>query len=241
MALSCIALADVSVTPLTDLTWSLGENTTQLDDGTLQFTGTGSTWSVYGSSAALGEKAITLNKDEELTVCYTASITTIDSILTLALVNSNGAVVMGTSYKDDSQNDKTFVRLGTTTETGDAVSRGYAFAGTNNSTSVANIGDYSTLTTNPVVNQEYTLTFKVAYDASQSNFVGTLGYSLGNDTVTVILGESFSVDKHVVTFDGNSTSKASAMSLSVTSIPEPATATLSLLALAGLAARRRRR
>ncbi|MBQ8516542.1 MAG: PEP-CTERM sorting domain-containing protein [Akkermansia sp.] len=61
-------------------------------------------------------------------------------------------------------------------------------------------------------------------------------------TATVNLGKDFVLDKIVFCGDGpnNATGIWTFKNVSVTAVPEPTTATLSLLALAGLAARRRR-
>ena len=61
------------------------------------------------------------------------------------------------------------------------------------------------------------------------------GLNIGHDTITEV---SFNVDDMVQTFD---MAYSNAGTVSITLVPEPATATLSLLALAGLAARRRRK
>lgn len=61
------------------------------------------------------------------------------------------------------------------------------------------------------------------------------GLNIDHDTITEV---SFNVDDMVQTFD---MAYSNAGTVSITLVPEPATATLSLLALAGLAARRRRK
>ena len=61
------------------------------------------------------------------------------------------------------------------------------------------------------------------------------GLNIDHDTITEA---SFNVDDMVQTFD---MAYSNAGTVSITLVPEPATATLSLLALAGLAARRRRK
>ena len=61
-------------------------------------------------------------------------------------------------------------------------------------------------------------------------------------TTTINMGQGFTLDKIVVWGDGaNNASNWSVTEMTIRSIPEPTTATLSLLALAGLAARRRRK
>ncbi len=170
---------------------------------------------------------------------YSCSFNKTDSVLTLALANDTGAVVMGKTYADD-------VRLATTTETGDAVARGYAFGGTNNDAQVANTSDYTTLGRNFTVNETNTVTFTVAYDSAKSEFVGTLTYDGASKSVD--LGDSFAVNAITATFDGDrgylgyvNDIKLTVSTVPPPAVPEPTTATLSLLALAGLAARRRRK
>lgn len=98
-------------------------------------------------------------------------------------------------------------------------------------------------------NKTATISASTVLDADE-NVVLTL--SIGGTAVTtpgvatINLGKDFALEGIVVCGDGaNSTANWNVTSLSVTtntpSIPEPATATLSLLALAGLAARRRRK
>lgn len=233
-ALAGVAMSDTVITGA-DLTWDTSspyKDCTAVNNGNLTYSGGG--WWVSGPTGTLAE-SITLGKDQVLEFSYTVNFNDSNSILTLALVNNSGAVAMGKSYSDA-------VCLGTTTETGDAVSRGYAFSGTNNSTQVANIeSGYTSLGADFAINADNKVTFTVAYDTTLAQFVGTL--ALGDKTADINLGESFGVNAITATFDGSGAyvGKVNDMKLTVTTIPEPTTATLSLLALAGLAARRRRR
>jgi hypothetical protein len=235
-ALAGVAMADTVITGA-DLTWDISspyKDCTAVNDGNLTYSGGG--WWVSGPTGTLAE-SITLGKDQVLEFSYNVNFNISNSILTLALVNNSGAVVMGKSYGDA-------VCLGTTTETGDAVSRGYAFSGTNNSGQVANIeSGYTSLGADFTINADNKVTFTVAYDTTLAQFVGTL--ALGDKTADINLGESFGVNAITATFDGAAAyvGKVNDMKLTVTTIPvpEPTTATLSLLALAGLASRRRRK
>ena len=251
MALVGVAAADTVITGA-DLTWDVSapnKDCTTVNSGDLTYSLNTNVngWWVNGPTGTLTQ-SITLGLNQVLEFSYSCDFSSSNSILTLALANNNGAVVMGKTYNDE-------VRLGTTTETGDAVARGYAFANTNNSGAVANITSYTALkdgvgeNANNVtfdVNSGTTVntndvTFTVAYNTTLSQFVGTLAYD--GYTAEINLGEAFSVDAITATFDGTGgfVGHVNDIQLKVTTIPEPTTATLSLLALAGLAARRRRR
>ncbi len=247
MALAGVAAADTVITGA-DLTWDVSapyKDCTSVNSGNLTYSGGG--WWVNGPTGTLTQ-SITLGLNQVLEFSYSCDFSSSNSVLTLALANNNGAVVMGKTYNNE-------VRLGTTTETGDAVARGYAFADTNSNTAVANITSFTALkdgvgeNANNVtfdVNSGDTVntngvTFTVAYNTTLSQFVGTLAYD--GYTAEINLGETFSVNAITATFDGDGAfvGHVNDIQLKVTTVPEPTTATLSLLALAGLAARRRRR
>ena len=244
MALACVAAADTVITGA-DLTCDVTapyKNCTTVDSGNLTYSGGG--WWVNGPTGTLTQ-SITLGLNQVLEFSYSFDFNVSNSVLTLALANNNGAVVMGKTYGNE-------VRLGTTTETGNAVARGYAFGSTNNSGAVANIESYTALKDGAGDNVEFVVnsgstvntndvTFTVAYNTTLSQFVGTLAYD--GYTAKIDLGETFSVNAITATFDGNSSfvGHVNDIQLKVTTVPEPTTATLSLLALAGLASRRRRK
>lgn len=237
MALSGLAVADTVVTG-SDLTWDISspyKDCTTVSNGNLTYSGGG--WWVSGPTGTLSN-AITLEKEQVLKFSCSFDFSSTNSILTLALVGDNGAVVMGKSYDND-------VKLATTNETGDSVSRGYAFAGTNNNGQVANITQgYITMDKEFLVNAGDTvntnvISFTVAYDTTKAQFVGTLAYN--GSTADITLGETFDVKAITATFDGDGSYVAHLNDIKLEVIPEPTTATLSLLALAGLAARRRRK
>ena len=89
------------------------------------------------------------------------------------------------------------------------------------------------------------VTVEIAYDSDKGAFFLTLN----NYEQTLNLGSSVSFKTISFSADANTTQEFSNMSLSIAkvatppsdNVPEPTTATLSLLALAGLAARRRRK
>lgn len=98
-------------------------------------------------------------------------------------------------------------------------------------------------------NVALTLTNTIKWDASTSQFVATITYG-DNDTVlgTANLGETFNLKKINLSVDTGQmyennvlTAQISNLTITANLVPEPSTATLSLLALAGLAARRRRK
>ena len=250
MALVGVAAADTVITGA-DLTWDISapnKDCTTVDSGNLTYSLNTNVngWWVNGPTGTLTQ-SITLGLNQVLEFSYSCDFSASNSVLTLALANNSGAVVMGKTYNNE-------VRLGTTTETGDAVARGYAFANTNNSGAVANITSYTALkdgvgeNANNVtfdVNSGSTVntndvTFTVAYNTTLSQFVGTLAYD--GYTAEINLGEAFSVDAITATFDGTGgfVGHVNDIQLKVTTVPEPTTATLSLLALAGLASHRRR-
>lgn len=118
---------------------------------------------------------------------------------------------------------------------------------------------YSNVINNPklTMGSDYalqTFNFVTTYHFDGVQWVADLTMTNGADTwtQTVNLGDSLTVDHLYVSLDGhnweygmengNNTSQISNLKLIVSAAaPEPATATLSLLALAGLAARRRRK
>lgn len=99
-----------------------------------------------------------------------------------------------------------------------------------------------------------TVSFVTTYRYDSTQWVAEMKMAWGesSETYTVQLGDGpLTVDHLYVSLDGtnwayneqsgNSTSQISNLMLKVSAVPEPATASLSLLALAGLAARRKRR
>ena len=87
-----------------------------------------------------------------------------------------------------------------------------------------------------------TLTGLIAWNEVAEQFQLTFSTNATNSEKVINLGSSFTTTSMVVTSfaDTGTSGTLSDISLKVTSVPEPTTATLSLLALAGLAARRRR-
>ncbi len=71
---------------------------------------------------------------------------------------------------------------------------------------------------------------------SDLKFGGTSGFAAKSLTINDTYADSYTFENNFISLDD-----AKALSVSMLSVPEPTTATLSLLALAGLAARRRRK
>ena len=96
-------------------------------------------------------------------------------------------------------------------------------------------------------NVALTLTSTIQWDATQSAFVATVTYGDNNAVLgTAVLGETFTLEKINLSVDTGQKgsdlfAQVSNLTVSANIVPEPTTATLSLLALAGLAARRRRK
>lgn len=248
-------MALVGVAQATDLlkeTWGDGYNMTVSESGLVYNADSSEDWGENAVKLDLGDIELLQNQVLTLNVTYNAN--SADSSVTVALVGDTYAFVGGRSFKN------TTFRVGVTEEIG--LSRGYAFAITNNQDYCANITtEYSstqgsdvtayyknltgtTFSENKMENEKlvtkpHSFTLTVNYDQTKSLFVGTM--SMGNVSESIYLGESFQVNDVVATFVTNKTATVTNMVLSVKTIPEPTTATLSLLALAGLAARRRRR
>ena len=240
MALTGVTMAD-SIAPFTDLDWGTLGAGTSWENGKMKFVGGGSTWLVYGSGASL-TSPITLSKDDVLTFSYSVELSGIDSVTTFSLISESNVVSMGHAYKySDNDTTHSAIRLGSTTT--ENASNKYVISDSGNRTDVTYIrsANYIELDTfeNATKGDDYTLTFKIAYNEEKNQFVGSLSY--GEETKTIDLGNEYKLTGIAATFDGNTTTYVSNMTLSVANIPEPATATLSLLALAGMASRRRRR
>ncbi|MBR4311518.1 MAG: PEP-CTERM sorting domain-containing protein, partial [Akkermansia sp.] len=117
-----------------------------------------------------------------------------------------------------------------------------------------NITSYTTLAALPTQassgKTEFSTTYtgQIAWDSEKNAFVLDLTqlYNGQEYSASYILGETYDLTGISIALDGNSTNgdkdvfTVSNFTISHT-VPEPTTATLSLLALAGLAARRRRK
>ncbi len=246
IALTGLVGAD-TINPITEGDWTTGSRLnrptwTQTDSGTLALTN--SNWS---------QAYAIFDLEENITGAWEAT-TTIERYdghagFTLTFVGLDTAITIGTqNYRSGT------AYYGTTTN---VTANGYSFEG-----ELYDIGGTWVEAMQFVegvfnVNQSAWITASAALDAD-SNVILTLtlaGSAVDTPfTTTLNLGQGFELDKIVVWGDGdrNFTSNhwvVTEMTLttpdapepSTPSVPEPTTATLSLLALAGLAARRRRK
>ena len=186
----------------------------------------GSGWSRTYSNYRF-DSAITLAEGETLEWSASFLSNDVDSVVYLTLETNTTNIVIGTT-------DYESLTLGVGTTTTDT-DKGYA--------GVANFGTQVTLKS---LNATYEVgkSFDLGGAVSKVNDKYVMSIKVnGVEYDTVDLGESFSLSGVVFARDGaNNIDAGSGLSaLTIKTIPEPTTATLSLLALAGLAARRRRR
>ena len=165
-----------------------------------------------------------------LAVVYAASDNDTDASLMAGYYN-NGNKLVGKNFN---------VTDGTTTTTylSSIVSSAWGY----NSTTKTSDIKAAAVTISGTVGSEFSicLTMKKT-DGSLLEYTGTTsGYSFSNTTDINSVSFNSSVVNSAYYFDSIATT-ANAKSLNMALVPEPTTATLSLLALAGLAARRRRK
>ena len=244
MALAGVAAAD-SITPITSGDFTVGRGrqqgnliTQNKEADTLTLAA--SNWNQAYAHFTLSE-AITLSAETDtISISYDIAANNTNTLVTGAIIGSGKAIVAGHGqYSGTPQG----VQYGITDNVAGnwynlqgADTGGVYVAGTNVP------GIFST--TAPL-----TLNTDIAWDADKAQFVATLSYGDNKTFMTSYdLGTTYSLEKFVFSMDGPNDQNAviSISGLNVTysvapSIPEPTTATLSLLALACLAARRRRK
>ena len=174
------------------------------------------------------------NATDTLTFSFDLTQTDADVLSSVALVGDSQTIVMGSHYNWESL-QYGLISKGTDDGADMTYSAG-ASTWTNYYAANADYGQRYDLiavdTSNPV-----TISGEIAYANDQ--YVLTL--TTGSVTKTLNLGDSVQVNQISIALDGPSNKFPAVSKLTITApVPEPATATLSLLALAGLAARRRR-
>ena len=262
MALAGVAAAAETVTttyePLKETGWTLasgrGAGTSNqakqdIESGVVY---TNDPWwkQPYGTFAFAD--AISLEeKTDSISFSFTLNMDTItltSSMLTVALEGNSGGsaatIVMGYghNYSDtDNTNFKSAV-------VADNSSDVYLFDTTWSDT-VAGFTQYNCTSADLLgaLSTSTSFTGSIAWDDAASGYILTLAQ--GGESASYNLGSSYEMTGISIALDGNSTNqkkddlRVSDLSITKTSlsVPEPTTATLSLLALAGLAARRRRK
>ncbi len=230
---------------------------TAANKGDADLSGIKGTWYQYGTNAitttansvslpqtwggatgwVLFDNAITMTEKDTLTLSFTMDSPATDGVLALTLQGNNGktAVTIGnTAY--GSRN------IATASAT--LATEGYHWSG-NAQTIVFDAGNSTdrfqkvTPATDDIIGTTSTSGLGVVATISHNGEQFVMDMTADNTTVTLNLGNELSFDALVITGSANTAQAVNNISLSV--VPEPATATLSLLALAGLAARRKRR
>lgn len=156
-----------------------------------------------------------------------------DGVMTLALLGSDGTdtIVSGMTYKTPIR----YALTGTAANSynfGPDVSWGTVLTGTNLNDKTAG-------------KTSYTISYDIKWNAEAGNFELTVGLNNSYTQAINMGAENITFSGLVITTDGGHQGPSyvtfSDLSITTPTVPEPTTATLSLLALAGLAARRRRK
>ncbi len=244
LALAGVAAADtVTIAPLTSSEgWTVGHQNTSkstnavLDTTAATLTLTNADWSRGYGVYTLADAITLTNEADRLTVSFTINTTQLNSLVTGTLVGSDKAITLGHgSYADSGINGGNGIQSGISTDT-----TGVFYNMQSSNTGGVFVTPDKTVDNSFTANTPLTLTTTVEWNTTKSQFVASLSY--GQTSLTSYdLGTSYTLDKLVFSLDGNSTQTVSGVSVSANLVPEPATTTLSLLALAGLAARRRRK
>ena len=158
---------------------------------------------------------------------------------TLTFVTDSMAIVTGSGWYDGGTATDVYghtAGFGTTTDTS---ANFYNFKDTNDGRKVAKADNYTMVYDYESGNKTLTVEGSIKYSDAGYILSMTCGDSAAQ---TLNLGQSLNINSIILSGNGGGGSSISGVEISHTAlIPEPTTATLSLLALAGLAARRRRK
>ncbi|MGN0828575.1 MAG: PEP-CTERM sorting domain-containing protein [Akkermansia sp.] len=195
----------------------------QYDNGTLYSSGWNQGYAHYDFSTP-----ITLSEGESLKWSFDLTSNHTNTVATLTFETASVNVVMGSGAYD------TNIGYGVTN---DDSTTGYVVSGGWGVQLGASFKNFSNVTF--TAGTPYTMSGLISKGGD--NYTMTIDVN-GVNYATVDLGAEFALNGIVFSADGaNDVGQGSRLSnLTLTTVPEPATATLSLLALAGLAARRRR-
>lgn len=196
----------------------------------------------YGDAATYRfSEVLTLAKTEEFTFSFDFTRAASNSVQSITLVGTTQAVVIGHGNYANDTNLHVGISSNVANATTGAGAHGYVFAGTANQGFIANTSIGASLTSGMPVGTS-TIEGSVAWDGDSYLLTLSSSSAAGAAPLTYDLGTTFDVRDLVFTFDGPTGTKMENLTMSISpTVPEPTTATLSLLALAGLAARRRRK
>ncbi len=233
MAVADTTLLDVDFTALTGSTdnntpagWTAGQWQGSNNTPYYNFGETGATVGLPWRQNYLATEELEIDSMSECTIDLTLYNSTEDTGNMFFLSSDTYSIVIGNSYNSNSE-----IYVGTLSE---AVGRDYVCFQTNTKINPTVLDNSSGL--NVSGNIAYTLTMK------DGNMTIKATLSNGDTWSTTITGmEDVTFDKIGFLNDGNiGTTGVKGITITAPAVPEPTTATLSLLALAGLAARRRR-
>ncbi|MBR5330756.1 MAG: PEP-CTERM sorting domain-containing protein [Akkermansia sp.] len=251
--ITLLALAGVAMGETTDLLassadWTL--SSISLNDGVLK---SDSHWGGPYAYYTL-DTPITLNSNTSLELSYTMSFETCSDVGgTVTLHSSSDVLAFGAKTWNGSANDAPFC-IGYSTNADAINANAITFTQGKNSyklTSYTETDKTVGLTEQSDENGEihtkvsHTIKETITWSDVEQKFVATI-YIDGAEAGTQIMGDSYVLNKISVVSEGDSWKNSQPafsnmqLTISTNAVPEPATATLSLLALAGLAARRRR-
>lgn len=209
-----------------------------LDTTAATLTLTSGDWSRGYGIYKLTDAISLANEADTLTVSFTINTTHLDTLVTGTLVSVDKAFTLGHgSYNDSNKNGGNGIQSGVSSDT-----TGVFYNMQSSKTGGVFVTPEKKVDNSFAANTPLTLTSKVAWDTTKSQFVASLSY--GDTSLSSYdLGTSYTLEKLVFSLDGASkqTVSVSGVSISANIVPEPTTVTLSLLALAGLATRRRRK